>query len=287
MNNGNNEVSVGEKLVKEGLTISRIENESQQVMAIQKPRDEQKVSEGMLAELEAIPEFASKAYYSIPYKNEDGGTTFVEGPSIKLSMAIARRWGNCANGARVIDDNDERILVEGVFIDYETNMRTLRQVSVSKTVWSKNTKSYFRIKPDRLNMAIQAGMSKAVRNAILASLPISIIELCFQKAKKLAIGTKVVTPKGGAPVVTGPSSTEIKAKILLAAKAFIGMGVDKKLVDAYIENSSQETDEDLLAHLRGLYNAIKDGQTTADAVFGTAEAKEEIKGPVKSENLFK
>jgi len=137
-------------------------------------------------------------------------------------------------------------------------------------------------------MAIQAGMSKAVRNAILASLPISIIELCFQKAKRLAIGEKNTGIRGKTEISTSmPSSNELKAKILLSVKAFVGMGVDKMLVEQYIENSSQETDEDLLAHLRGVYNAIKDGQTTTEAVFGVLETKEEIKGPVKAENLFK
>ena len=96
------EQTVAGELIEKGLTIARIENDSIQAMAIQNKRNEVVVAEGALQELEIFPEYASKAFYSIPYKNDKGGTTNVEGPSIKSAMALARRWGNCSNAGRTM-----------------------------------------------------------------------------------------------------------------------------------------------------------------------------------------
>jgi len=54
------------------------------------PRDIDKAINGAMKELEVVPELASKAYYSIPYKEGGGGTHMAEGLSIKAAMALAR-----------------------------------------------------------------------------------------------------------------------------------------------------------------------------------------------------
>ncbi|MTW08855.1 hypothetical protein GM524_13395, partial [Streptococcus pneumoniae] len=64
-------------LVEQGLSLMRIENETQMKVAIQKPRQFKKIRKDVMEELETIPEFAMKSYYSIPYKNDMGGTTYV------------------------------------------------------------------------------------------------------------------------------------------------------------------------------------------------------------------
>ena len=80
------------ELIAQGMTVMRVENESQQAMATMKPRDEAKVYAGAVKELELAPQFAKTAWYSIPYKDGEK-TVFVEGPSITAAMALARRWG--------------------------------------------------------------------------------------------------------------------------------------------------------------------------------------------------
>ena len=268
------------KAVGQGLTVMQIENETQRQIALQKPRVFKSVVHTATEELEAVPEFAAKAYYSIPYKNEMGGTTYVEGPSIKAAMSLARMWGNCSNSGRIVDQNDDRIIVEGVFIDYETGFRTLRQVSVARSYWSKQTKRVIPLREDRLNMAIQAGISKAVRNAILASLPVSLVDSYNKKAKDIAtqmVGQKTL-PRKAMP---------IKERMADAKAMFLKAGVTDQQWSDYVSGSALSEDE-LLAQLIGLYNSIQENQTTIEYVFGPAKTDETpTEGQVKADDVFK
>lgn len=248
--------------VQQGATVVQIENETQRTIAIQQPRDEEKVREAALKELELYPQFAAKAYYVIPYKDGDK-TVNVEGPSIKAAMALGRRWGNSANGARIVGEDNNRIQLEGVFLDYETNFRTVRPISVSKQGWSKKFGKVIPLRDDRLNMAIQAGASKAVRNAILSALPVGLVEEYTATAKKVAASGK--TGKT-APVVP------LKERMEKMYAKFADIGAPKTHVDAYLaEHHELENDEMVLAHMIGIYNAIEDGQAKLEEVFATLE----------------
>lgn len=274
------QISVGEQLVREGLSVSKIENDNQQVIAVQRPRNKVKVIKEALEELEMAPEFASKCFYSIPYKNDQGGTTPVEGGSIGLAMMVARLWGNCATGKRYIVEKDDRVIVEGVFMDYETNFRVLAQYSVSKTYWSKSAKAVIPLRDDRLNMAIQSGMSKALRNAIFGAIPIPLRDGLFKKAKELAIN-----PTGAKKKLT---HVEVKEKVKMAILEFVKMGADKKTVDDYVLGLSMETDEEVLLHLKGIWNRLNDKDLSIEEAFGPVEVRTEpVKGAVKEGDIFR
>jgi hypothetical protein len=251
-------------MIEQGLTVMRVENESQQKMAVMKPRDEAVVYSGALKELELAPEFAKRAWYAIPYKDGDKVVN-VEGPSIKAAMALARRWGNCANGGRVVENLDDRIIVEGVFLDYETNLRTMRTVSVAKRFWSKKTNSVIPLRDDRLNMAIQSGMSKAIRNAILSSIPASLVDAYVAHAKKVAAAAL----KGN--VAPGAKPKTAKEQIEASIRWFVAQGAADKSVREYLDGLGMETDDDILTHIIGLGTAIRDGQTNIEEVFGKPE----------------
>src|SRR5690349_6107042 len=60
--------------------------------AIIVPRDEARV----LLKISTLATAAGEDwYYRIPFKDKKGGTTWVEGPSIKLANDIARIYGSC------------------------------------------------------------------------------------------------------------------------------------------------------------------------------------------------
>lgn len=258
------------------------DHESHRSWALASPRNEKQVYEEAIAELKIIPGYAAKCFYSIPYRKGENETVYVEGPSVKAAMALARRWGNNANAARVADEDENRILVEGIFLDYQTNSRTLRTVSVSKTVWSKFSKSMVNLGADRLNLAIQSGLSKAVRNAILASLPVWLTEAYYQEAKKLALaGSQVGKPKT-------LSEKEIYQRIEELVKSFTSLGGDQKLVNQTVANLGKTLKPpEILSRLVGIYNAIQDGQTSLEEAFGKPEQDKTIVGAIpKAEDIF-
>lgn len=259
--------------VSAGHAIIAIENDTQKQIAMQHPRTEKKILDDALAELDMDDKVAQKAFYSIPYKDyenrdRDGQPkiTYVQGLSIQGAMALARRWGNCANGARITRETDERIELEGVFLDYETNLRTTRPFSVSRTYVDRQTKTARPLNETRLNMAIQAGFSKAVRNAILASLPEYLKNQYFKKATDVATGK---TPND-----TRTPQERFKATFEDIKKGLAEYGVTSADMVKILGKARVATDEDLIK-LRGTLNALIDGITTKDQLLGSPEKKQD------------
>jgi hypothetical protein len=256
------------EMLQQGLTIMRAENETQQAMAVQRPREIQKLAQAAIEELRAFPAFAKRAYYSIPYKKrgEDGSysTEIVEGLSIKAANALVRHWGNNASGFRVVGADEDRILIQGVFLDYETNMRRTTEQSVNRKFVTKDKKT-ITLDIKRLEMAIQAGGSKAVRNAITNSLPAGLLEGYFAEAKRIvAKGGRVDTEP-----ITPQDIADVREKIFTA---FARLTVEREEVVSYISRHPElETEEAVVGHLQGVLNAIEDGQTTVDDVFSVGQ----------------
>lgn len=254
------------ELMEQGATIMRVENENLQAMAIQRPRDVAQLTKSALAELRAFPVYADKMYYSIPYKDRSGGeekTVMVEGPSIKAANALARQWGNNSCGFRIIGSDEERVNIQGVFIDHETGMRRTAEISVSRKA-RKRDGTYYSLPADRLNIAIQAGGSKAVRNAINNALPIGLVEGYFAEAKRIAA-------RGGkmdAPLNSPTDVANITAQFEKSMNRLEALDVSREEVMAYVNRHPELSDEEAVsAHLVGLLNAIDEGQTTIEAVF--------------------
>lgn len=253
------------ELIEQGATVMRVENENLQAMAIQKPRDIQGLTKAAIDELRAFPKFAEKMYYSIPYKEtagSDGPSKPVEGPGIKAANALARHWGNNSSGFRIIGSDNERINIQGVFIDHETGMRRTAEITVSRLARSKKGETYA-LNVRRLDMAIQAGGSKAVRNAILNALPIGLVETYYAESKMIAA-------RGGKTVGETPEvdAQNIMDQIELSVKSFETKGVERAEVQAYVARHPElDSEEKVSAHLIGLLNALDEQQTTIEEIF--------------------
>ena len=267
-------------MMKQGLAVMRVENETLQAMAIQRPRDIAKLAKSAIDELRAFPEFAKRAYYSIPYKdrNSASGTTMVEGPSIKAANAILRHWGNNSSGFRIVGSDEERIHVQGVFVDHETGMRRTAEISVPRMARAsaKDGKPayYYPLAADRLNMAVQAAGSKAVRNAALNALPIGLVEAYFAEAKKIA-------GRGG-KVYDGPAKQEdISGTQETLLKSFETLGVERSEVAGLINRNTEicSDEEATNAFLQGILTALQEGQTTIEEVFTVPTSEQPMTEP--------
>lgn len=236
-------------------------SEMQIRIAFERPRDVVKCRDSALKELIAFHEFADEGHYSIPYKdNKAKRVTFVEGLSIKAAMALVSHWGNSTNGARVADDRGDHVMVQGMFFDIEKNNLTLRELTVSKYNKGKNA---YRLSDDALHRAIAAGESKAVRNAILASLPVALKNTYMKTIKKL-----VLNP----PQKEGVKAKTYKERIEDAKSYFVkayGVKADEVagLINKTIENEPGVTEENLLWYLVGVKNALREGAVSVDFVF--------------------
>lgn len=233
----------------------------QREIARERPRDAKAAVEKALNELAVFPEFAAKAYYSIPYKdNRTQRTVFVEGPSIKAARAMKRYWGNSTSAWRVAEEREDRVICEGLFYDYETNNLEIMPSEVMRFYRTKEGK-LVRRDANQIHLAIQAAGSKAARNAILAGLPTAFVEMYFAEAKRIAVEHK-----------TGPKKKSVQESIhdgkLKLQEKYGAMPEEiEKLIQARIAEADGDfSEQDILAFLLGIWNALKDG-ANPDQVF--------------------
>lgn len=252
--------STASNLVRQGQALMKAENDSLLAVAIQRPRDESKFMKTVLSRLDLAPEQAKGMFYSIPYRDRDasGQTKIVrvEGPSIGAALALAQAWGNCTATARAVNEDADGFDLEGVFIDLESNFRVSKAWRVSKLFRRRDGRTES-LNVQRLGLAIQAGLSKGMRNAILAGIPSIYVQAFYQKAKEIA---------GGKPDL--PAKPETVAAIV---KGFERFKMDTGKLEEYAEVKVQDWTGADVANLRGLWNALNDKQVTVAELFEPAE----------------
>ncbi len=263
--------------------ILKADNEAQQSWAKMNKRSIKEATNNSIAELEAFPDFAYRAWYSIPYRDEKvaGGITKVEGPSIKAATALMRNWKNCTSGALIVGETDERVQILGFFFDVENNIRKFKPNNISKMAWSKKDQKTYRLADHKLVMAIQAGASKAERNAILSGLPQGLIELYVDTAKRIAASGKKSDSKA---IVEAP-----KDRIAKMYKAFEKLGVPAEKLDDYLDLRADELDtsEKIIVEMTGLYTAIKDKQMDPGEIFGLDKKADKIEGQTTIDDVIR
>ena len=255
--------SPGERLVARGEVLMRAEHDSMLAVSVQRPRNPQKVLDAALVELETAPAYASENYYSIPYKDRSSGsekTGMIEGPSIHLARIVARHWGNCAAKCVITGEDEDRVHLSGVFVDLQANVRFERPFTVTKYRYDRNTRKTIALRDDRLMMAVQAGASKAERNAILSGVPRWLVKAVMDRAKKIA-------------------ANDVQQRIGEVLQAFAQLGVTREMLEKRFDAPLEHFDDDKRAAMKGLYNALRDREVSLAEAFADPEPEPATDGP--------
>jgi hypothetical protein len=220
------------------------------------PRDLKKVVDNSILIATLDKETAQSMGYTLPR----GGKN-ITGGSVHLAKIIAAEYGNLRVQTKVVAIDHKEIIVEATAHDLEKNY------AVRSEIRRKITDKYGnRFNDDMINVTGRAANSIAFRNVIFDVVPKGIWEKVYNEAMQVAIGEL---------------SDETK---MLAAR--------KKALD-YFETEFGATEADVLnalnlrsvkqikanevQNLRGLMSALKDGEITANELFGWNKDKEEIK----------
>jgi hypothetical protein len=208
-------------------------------------RDEQKI-------LEKIKVLASAAgsdwYYRFPVKTKGGGQDWIEGQSIKLANDIARLYGNCEVDTRVTDLGDSW-LIYARFTDYETGFTMTRPFQQRKGQRGMRTEN------DRaLDINLQIGASKAIRNVIVNSLQ-SVADFALEEARNALI------EKVGKQLENYRKRTTERLK---------QMQIDMQRVEHVVGRSVAKWTAPDVAKVIAMIQSINDGMTTADDTFPSA-----------------
>ena len=204
-------------------------------------RDESKV-------LAKITTYAAAAgehwFYRWPVKNRRKGTTdIVEGISIKGANAISRLFGNDSIDVRVFDTG-ATFTIYAKFSDLETGYSLVRPFQQDKGGAKLGGDDGAR----RLDMALQIGVSKAIRNVINNALE-TFCTFGLEQAKANLVGR------------VGRDLPKYRARL---AQKFLDMGIDIKRVEATAGRPLTEWLAPDVARIIAEVRAVDDGMASAD-----------------------
>jgi hypothetical protein len=212
------------------------------------PRSVKKFRDKVL-ELATLNEaIAGECIYALPR-----GGKVIEGPSVRFAEIVQSAWGNCRVGGKVVAEDDKFLICQGMFHDLESNsaiaMETRRRITDSKGK---------RYNDDMVGVAGAAGTSIAIRNAVLRGVPKAFWADLYEAARQ---------------VVAGDFKT-LANRRAAALQAFVIYGVTPDQIYTLLGvQADVDVTLDHLVQLRGVLNAIKDGSSTVEEVFGAPTAK--------------
>lgn len=232
-------------------------------VAIGRPRDMLDVRAKMLAAAQR-PGFAEVAEYRLPR----GGKTIV-GPSIRFAEVAVQALGNIDVESPVIYDGPDEKILEVNVVDLENNIRYSQQIHLSKTMERRQPKDTDTILGKRTNsigetvyvvaapesemlVKQQAAVSRVLRTSVLRLTPGDIIEEAIAEARHTRANRDSKDPAGAFKRIADAFMDDLRVQPSDLSK-YLGHPVS--------QCSPMEMDD-----LRGLYAAIRDGDTTWSAV---------------------
>lgn len=248
-------------LVAAGGTLQKLGTGYASAVRVQIPRELEAVKERVIAEAKfAAEDFFY--YWEVDKKDTDeNGKEIVvkepiEGPSIHAAMIMVRNWGNCAVPMDLAIDGPQHWVFKASFIDFETGFNLERLFRQRKAAMSGKYEN-----ERKQDMAFQIGQSKSQRNVIEKAMPIWLVRDAMEAAKEAARErTSAALEKKTATAIAVFSKRNI-TQAQLEAKVGALMSEDGPIPAA-------EWDVECHLRLSGLYNALRDKQTTLEAEFG-------------------
>lgn len=187
-------------------------------------------------------------FYRFPVKSK-GQTNWIEGPSIKCANNVARMYGNCEVDTRIVDNGDSWIIY-AKFSDYETGF------SYTRPFQQRKNQGSIRGDADRqLDIALQIGISKAIRNVICNALE-TFTNYAFEEAKS-AIVAKV-----------GKNLDAYRDRVI---GRLTDMQVDLHRVEFTVGRASKDWLAPDIARIITQLQAINDGMATVDETWPAQE----------------
>ena len=215
------------------------------------PRDQVEAMDRIISAC-CRPTLAESAAYSYTR-----GGSEVTGPSIRLAEALAQNWGNIQFGIRELAQGGGKSTVEAFAWDVETNTRQVKVFEVPHTRYTKSGTKALTDPRDIYEMVANQG-ARRLRACILGVIPGDVVDAAMEQCETTLRTKADVTPEG--------------IKALVGAFAEIGVPADRIATKLGHKVDSIQPAE--LVRLRKVYRAIKDGYTTSENEFPSAEPAE-------------
>lgn len=245
-------------------TITKAEIDVQISTAHAYPRKLQQFRNKAMAMLTMNRQVAGECFYVIPR----AGKT-IEGPSVRLAEIVAASYGNLRSGARVVAEEAEFVVSQGICHDLENNVAVTFEVK--RKITDRNGDRY---NADMIGVTGNAASSIAFRNTVFRVVPKVLWVELYEAARRVA--------KGDA------KTFEVQREATLVG--FEKLKVSRKRIFEYLGiDGVQDMNADHLVTLIGIGNAIKSGEASIadlDKPLGgaTGQVKFEADSPISAAN---
>ncbi len=189
-------------------------------------------------------------FYSLPRAGKQ-----IVGPSVRFAEIVAPCWKNNSTGSRIIGETDQTVTAQGVFLDYEANMRNVKEIP--RRITSSDGRKF---NSDMILTTSKAALSIAYREAILkGGVPQALWTPAYEEAKLTAVG----------------KAMSHAARIDAAMEYLTKLGVTEWMImNAVGCKSPKEMETEHLVTLKVMCEEIKRGDRTIEQVFGSPYDKE-------------
>jgi hypothetical protein len=234
--------------------LTKSEINMQVEFAMQHPRSIEKVRKELESLITLNQSIAEESFYTLKRKDKSGNVKLIQGPSIRFAEVLCYCWGHVRWGKQISDVDSEFVTGEGVFMDLQRNI--VGKVKTKRRITDSNGRRY---NADMIQTTGNASASLAYRNAVTGSIPQALWKDILEKAKMTAIG--------------GTQSIAEKRRLAIEYGAKIGVSEDQIYNTLGVQGINDLGVEELIA-LRGLFNSLKDGESTLEEAFGDPYEKE-------------
>lgn len=219
-------------------------------VSVQRPRNLDHIVKAVMREAELA---GDAFYWSWPVKNKrTGKQEIIDGPSIGLTLCVAREWTNVAVPVDYYETPGEWVFTAH-FVDLEKGF-TVSRVYRKRKGKSDNLGAWGDRNED---MNFQSAQSRAIRNVIAAGVPRWLLDQAKERAKKAVLDK--ITPE------------KLAAAREQSLKVFAKFGIDEARIVAVLGVPVSQWSSEEIMTLKGILNQIKDGQVLADQVFPAIE----------------
>lgn len=193
---------------------------------------------------------AQSMFYSLPRANKQ-----IIGPGVRFAEIVAPCWRNNSTGSRLIGETRESVTAQGVFIDYEANLRNVKEIP--RRITDSQGR---RFNADMVLTTAKAALSIAYREAILkGGVPMALWTPAYEQAKLTAVG----------------QAKSMSERITAAMDYLAKLGVTEwQVMNAIGCSSPKDMEIDQLLTIRVLCEEIQKGDRSIEEVFGSPHDKE-------------
>ena len=206
--------------------------------------------------------FAEKAFFSFPR-----GKQTVTGVTIRFAEEMARVYGNIDYGIKELSHEDGKSEMQAYCWDLETNTKSIQNFTVEHILEVGGGNRKLTSQRDIYEKTANDG-ARRLRSRILAILPPDLIEDCIAECKKTLTGQNEI-----------PLIDNIKNMVTVFGK----IGVSKEMLEKRLGHTVESVNADELIEYFGIYNGLKQKETTVSDWFEQPKTASQVTELLKSE----